>query len=89
MEIVWCAALAAALIVGAVGARWWPWRSVTRRRVVVALQSGDAVQGVLLRRSGPLLVLSGASVQSPQGPIPVDGTMVVERSQVIWMQVVA
>jgi hypothetical protein len=70
-----------------VGARL-PWRVAVRKRVVVVLVDGESMQGVLLRRSGPLLVLSGAAVQSPAGAVPMDGVVVVERSRVSWVQVV-
>lgn len=63
------------------------WRTVVRRRVVVNLVTGTAIEGVLLKRSGPLLVIADAVVH-PVGsePAKVDGQAVVERSQVEFIQ---
>lgn len=64
------------------------WRSLVRKRVLVSLLSGAAVSGVLLKRSGPLLVIVDASVIPAQGDASsADGQIVVERSQVEFIQV--
>lgn len=80
----------AAVVVGAVlGVRWWSWRPVVARRVIVQLASGHALSGVVTARRGPLLVLADVQVHVPGEPAATkaDGTAVVERSQVLWMQV--
>lgn len=63
------------------------YRLVIRRRVVVNLVTGTAIAGVLLKRSGPLLVLADATVFPRDGvESKVDGEVVVERSQVEFVQ---
>lgn len=62
-------------------------RTVVHRRVVVNLISGRAVEGVLVRQSGPLLHVKDARLHEPGSePSPVDGEVVVERSQVDFIQ---
>jgi small nuclear ribonucleoprotein (snRNP)-like protein len=63
------------------------WRIVLKHRVVVNLLTGTAIEGVLLRRSGPLLVLADCTLHPVQGEAAkVDGQVVVERSQVEFVQ---
>lgn len=62
-------------------------RTMARRRVVVNLLNGQAFQGILWDQRGPLLVLRNAVMIVPGGHHPVDGEVVVERSQVSFIQV--
>jgi hypothetical protein len=60
-----------------------------RRRVVVNLISGPALNGVLLENRGELLVLGDATVSvSGSQPMPAQGQVIVERSNVAFVQVV-
>lgn len=62
-------------------------RFVVRRRVVVNLLSGRAVEGVVIERDGPLLVIADARLHEPGAqPSTVDGHVVIERSQVDFIQ---
>ena len=62
-------------------------RAVVHRRVVVNLLSGRAVEGVLVRQTGPLLHLKDARLHEPEaGSAPMDGEVVIERSQVDFIQ---
>lgn len=62
-------------------------RFVLRRQVVVNLDDGSAVQGVLFAKSGPLLVVKNATVLEPKAePVKVDGDVVIERSKVAYIQ---
>lgn len=62
-------------------------RVVVRRRVIVNLLSGRAVEGVLVRQDGPLLCIKDARLHEPGAqPSAVDGEIVVERSQVDFIQ---
>jgi hypothetical protein len=62
-------------------------RAVVHRRVVVNLLSGRAVEGVLVRQTGPLLHVKDARLHEPgSSPSPVDGEVVIERSQVDFIQ---
>lgn len=62
-------------------------RFVVRRRVVVNLRSGRAVEGVVVAQDGPLLIVKDARIHEPgTEPSPVDGEVVVERSQVDFIQ---
>lgn len=58
-----------------------------RRRVVVNLVNGHAVQGVLFQQLGPLLVLKNATLLEPGAePLSLDGDVVVERDRVLFIQ---
>lgn len=62
-------------------------RLVISRSVVVNLQTGRAVSGVLVDQQGPLLLIKNATVLEPGAePLKVDGDIVVERSQVDFIQ---
>lgn len=64
-------------------------RTAIRRRVVVNL-ADKAFSGILWAKRGPLLVLRDATLLHPGAPdTPVDGEVVVERSRVEFMQVLA
>lgn len=64
-------------------------RLVVRRRVLVNLTTGQAIEGVLLRQSGPLLVIVNAILHEPNAePAPLDGEAVVERDRVAFIQAV-
>lgn len=63
------------------------WRLIVARRVVVNLQTGRAIDGLLVRRSGGLLFLKNAVLHEPGAdPVPLDGEAVIERSQVDFIQ---
>lgn len=69
---------------------WWAYRrTAVRRRVLVNLRSGTAFSGVLWAQRGPLLVLRGATVHAGADATPVDGEIVVERSEVDYIQLLA
>lgn len=65
------------------------WKPLLAHRVIVQLDAGNAISGVLIERRGPLLVLADAHVHTPgEPPVKADGRSVVERSRVLWIQVV-
>lgn len=68
----------------------WPWRRfVIHRRVVVNLLSGRAIEGVITDRDGPLLLIKDAVLHEPGAqPARMDGEVVVERTQVDFIQAV-
>lgn len=52
------------------------------------LKSGEALRGVLTRKTGPLLELRHVELlEAGKPPIPMDGASVVERSNVSFVQV--
>jgi small nuclear ribonucleoprotein (snRNP)-like protein len=62
-------------------------RLVVNRRVIVNLVGDRAFDGVLVRQSGPLLVLKGAVLLVPGAePAPLDGEVVIERDRVDFIQ---
>ncbi|MFC8009146.1 hypothetical protein [Streptomyces cinereoruber] len=69
---------------------WFPWRrTAVRRRVVVNL-ADKAFDGVLWAKRGPLLVLRDARLlEAGREPQPIDGEIVIERTRVEFMQVLA
>lgn len=82
------AAVLAVAVLSAVALRWWTWRPVVRRRVVVQLDDGTSFEGVAMSRRGPLLVLSDVTARIPGGSQRIDGTVVIERPRVVFVQVV-
>lgn len=65
----------------------FPFRFVLRRSVVVNLDDGTAVQGVLYRKAGPLLVLKNAALlEEGANPMPLDGDTIIERRRVMFIQ---
>jgi len=56
-------------------------------RVLVNLVEGTAVSGVLIRKSGPMLILGDCTLFAPGSePTPLDGNVYIERDQVLYMQ---
>lgn len=52
------------------------------------LKSGEALRGVLTRKTGPLLELRQVELlEAGKPPIPMDGASLVERSNVAFIQV--
>lgn len=63
-------------------------RTLLRRLVVVNLRTGGAIEGALVARRGPLLILKGATVHDADGSsAKADGELVVDRSVVDFIQV--
>lgn len=65
---------------------WWsPWP--VYERVLVNLVDGSAVDGLLVRQRGPLLVLADAVLLPTDAePVQMDGDIYIERTQVIFIQ---
>ena len=81
--------IAVVLVLAVFGARRWVWRPLVAQRVIVQLDTDHAISGVLVERRGPLLILGDAMVHAPdQKPVRADGRSVIERSRVLWVQVV-
>lgn len=59
-------------------------------RVLINLVNGDAIAGLLIDRKGPLLVLAHAALISADAtkPADVDGHVYIERTQVLFIQVI-
>lgn len=63
-------------------------RTALRRRVLVNLRTEKAFRGVLWAKRGPLLVLKEVEIlEAGRDPLKVDGEVVVERSNVDFLQV--
>lgn len=86
----WIALVLLVLLVALAGAGLWsirPWRLVKARKVVVNLRSGQAIEGLLVRQSGPLLFLAEAQLhEGNSSPVPIDGQAVIERPGVDFIQ---
>jgi small nuclear ribonucleoprotein (snRNP)-like protein len=62
-------------------------RTLERRTVIVNLFDGNAIQGVLYRQDGPLLVLKNAAyLERGAEPLPLDGDTIIERDKVLFIQ---
>lgn len=68
-----------------------PWRHVAlHRRVLVNLKTDKAIRGVLFEQRGPLLVLKDAFLmEAGRDPVTMVGDIVIERSNIDFVQVVA
>lgn len=87
----WIALVLATALAAAAGGAWLtiaaPWRLVRARRVVVNLRSGQAVDGLLVRQSGPLLFIAEARLhEGGDNPVPIDGQAVIERPNIDFIQ---
>lgn len=71
---------------------WWLWwrHPALYRKVLINLVSGDppAIQGVLWQsRSGWLVLRTAALTPAHGDPLPVDGEVIIHRSNVTFIQV--
>ncbi len=62
-------------------------RSALRRRVLVNLKTDKALAGVLWAKRGPILVLKDTSLHEAGRQAAIDGEVLVERSNVDFVQV--
>lgn len=63
-----------------------------RKRVLVSTVAGYGASGVLHRRTTRTIVLRDVRVTTDmeeRPPVPVDGELVIDRDQVLWIQVVS
>lgn len=85
LAVVLTAVVAAAMYVWH---RFGPWRLVKARRVVVNLRSGQAIEGLLVKQSGPLLFIAEARLhEGVSDPVPIDGQAVIERPNIDFIQI--
>lgn len=63
-------------------------RLAINRRILVNLKSGTAIEGVLWEDRGPLILLKNAALHTHGGSTPLDGEVIVERSELDFVQVV-
>ena len=82
------ASLVVAFVLCAAALSWWTWRPLIKRRAVVQLDDGTAFDGVVMSRRGPLLVLADVTVRIAGNAQRIDGPVVVERTRVVFVQVV-
>lgn len=62
-------------------------RVIQRRRVIVNLVDGSAIDGIFYQQDGPLLVIKNAALLEPGAdPAPLDGDTIVERDRVLFIQ---
>lgn len=65
-----------------------PWhRWPIYERVLANLIDGSAIDGLLIDRRGPLLVLTDATLHTEShDPTPLDGEIYIERERVLYLQ---
>lgn len=65
-----------------------PWnRWPVYDRVLINLDDGTAIDGILVAQRGPLLILSDARLLSEaHEPADLDGDVYIERSRVLFLQ---
>jgi len=84
-------ALAAVLVVTVIAltvVSWWTWRPLVKRRAVVQLDDGTSFEGVVMSRRGPMLILADVTARIPGGEQHIDGTVIIERPRVVFVQVI-
>ena len=83
------AAVLAVVAAVVVGVPWLWWRAAVRHPVLVALDTGSTVTGVLWRRRGPLLEVRDVTVLSAGAdqPVKADGAVIIERRRVEFIQI--
>lgn len=87
MLLILLCCLVSMLVLGAAFAlRWWTWRPVVKRRVLVQTDFDVTFDGVVLTRRGQLLVLGNVTVNAAGQSHRADGVVIVERARVLWMQ---
>lgn len=59
------------------------------RRVLVNLDDGSAVEGVLWDERRPLLVLRDARLHAHGQNTPLDGEVIIDAARVLFVQVVS
>lgn len=59
-----------------------------KKEVLVVLKSGETLRGVLLHRWPSQLELGAAALLSGETATPIDGTVRLDRDNVVWVQVV-
>lgn len=63
-------------------------RLALRKRVLVALLDGKAMNGILWARRGRLVVLRDVTLIEPgTSPVSMDGEVIIDRSRVDFVQV--
>jgi small nuclear ribonucleoprotein (snRNP)-like protein len=67
------------------------WKRLEKRKVIVNLKTGaEALRGILWEADGPFLVLRSAELLETGSTVarPIDGDVVIERTNVDWIQFV-
>lgn len=87
VAVVAVAVVAVLAVAYLVGERVLDASTVVRRRVIVNMSDGRAFKAVLVSRRRRLLVLRDAEMyEGSADPVQLDGVVVVERSQVDFIQ---
>jgi hypothetical protein len=91
-EIILAATAALAILAGGLSVYAHGFRTLKmRKRVIVSTTSDYGVSGVLHKRTSRVIVLRNAHVQSEadRPPVPMDGELVIDRDQILFVQVVS
>lgn len=63
-------------------------RLALRRKVIVNLDSGRAIRGILYEQRGDLVEIRNAEIVEPgMNPVPAAGAIVIERARIEFVQV--
>lgn len=86
--VVLCTTITLATLALAVaGVRWWTWSSILTQRVLVNLDDGPSLEGIVMHRRGRLITLAEVVIHHDGQQVRQDGTAVVERDRILWIQV--
>lgn len=64
-------------------------RTLVRRNVIVNTKTDESFRGVLWKIRGPLIVIRNAEIYAQGQTKPVDGEVVIDRSNVDFIQIVS
>lgn len=63
--------------------RRWP----LHHRILANLTDGTAIDGLLISKRGPLIVLADCTLYDPGAePTAIDGEVFIERSRILYLQ---
>lgn len=65
----------------------FPSRWPTTRRVLVQTKTDRTFRGVLWAKRGPILIIRSAELLERDKATPVDGELLLERTNLDWIQV--
>lgn len=88
VAVVALVGLAALLAIVRLFQDWaYSWRTLVAHRVLINLKSGRGVDGLLVRKAGPLLFLRNATALEPGAqPVPLDGEAIVQHGDIDFIQ---
>lgn len=62
-------------------------RLAVRRKALINIEGSGAIRGIIMSQKGQLVEVANAEMLEPGlNPTPMDGTVLVERSRILFIQ---